>query len=136
MKLESQYQLGWSWLGNRQHLYRTVLENVETGLCLPVFGRGRHHSLERKPMVCKSLQQRENTSGSGKVNAGKRVPVKRIIFFICKRMYMYQMRHQAKFLTGFGKNLHSRKSSIFPKKLDLLICFKKGWFTNEKNRKV
>jgi hypothetical protein len=47
---------------------------------------------------------------------------------------MYQMRHQAKSLTGFWKNLHSKKSRIFPKKLDLLICSMKGWFTNKKSK--
>jgi len=46
---------------------------------------------------------------------------------------MHQMRHQAKSLTGFGKNLHSKGVVFFTKKLDLLICFKNGWFT-VKNR--
>ena len=63
-------------------LYRTVLEDIQTGLCLPVCGRERHHTLERDPMVNKSLQQGENPPGSGKKNAGKHVPVKCIIFYL------------------------------------------------------
>lgn len=47
---------------------------------------------------------------------------------------MNQMRHQAKSLTGFWKNLHSEKNRIFPKKVDLLICFTKVWFINKKNQ--
>jgi len=119
---------------DNKHLYRTVLENIETGLCIPVSGRERYHSLERDQRVYESLQQGENQPGSRKTNPGKHIPIQRMIIFICKQMYMYQMRHQAKSLTGFWKNLHSEKSCIFPKEPDLLICSMNGWFTNKKSK--